>query len=346
MEKLKFIISLFLFFSSGTIAIKAQMITGVWTGKINRQKVEVKIVQKGGSLTGTTYYYESPNNYRRYSIKGYFDPGTNEAVWWDDQLIEENGRGSSGGKTPLLSRADFNCPGYGRMMLGGKASKVDNENERAGEVNLDKTDWSNFSDEWDFVLENFTVGANDPEIIDSVDLIATAKKTIEDQPVKPFREEESVISIPEPTPTQIEFPKPESTITVMPVEPIKPSGIEQKYTARKKVFATEIPVSGDSVELHFYDNAQIDGDSISLFLNDKLIFEHIRLTDKAYSIKLAVTELNSSNELIMVAENLGSIPPNTSYMVANVGDKRYEARLESTEGSSALIRLVKPTDER
>ena len=120
--------------------------------------------------------------------------------------------------------------------------------------------------------------------------------------------------------------------------------IEEKFVARKKIFATEIPVSGDSIELHFYDNAQIDGDSISLFLNDKLIFEHIRLTEKAYSVKLPVTELNGSNELIMVAENLGSIPPNTSYMVALVGEKRYEARLESTEGSSALIRLVKKVD--
>ena len=59
--------------------------------------------------------------------------------------------------------------------------------------------------------------------------------------------------------------------------------------ARKKVFAIEIPVSGDSVELRFYDNAQVDGDSISLFLNDKLVIENVRLSDKAYSIKLAVT---------------------------------------------------------
>jgi len=174
--------------------------------------------------------------------------------------------------------------------------------------------------------------------------LAAAKKTIENQPAKPFSDGDSVIAIPKPTPTQIEFTK--STITGVPVESIKPSGIEEKYVARKKVFAAEIPVSGDSVELHFYDNGQVDGDSISLFLNDKLIFEHIRLTDKAYSIKLSVRELNSSNELIMVAENLGSIPPNTSYMVATVADKMYEARLESTEGSSAVVRLVKLTNER
>lgn len=47
------------------------------------------------------------------------------------------------------------------------------------------------------------------------------------------------------------------------------------------------------------------------------------------------------NELTMVAENLGSIPPNTSYMVALAGDKRYEAKLASTENSSAVIGLKK-----
>ena len=44
----------------------------------------------------------------------------------------------------------------------------------------------------------------------------------------------------------------------------------------------------------------------------------------------------------MVAENLGRIPPNTSYMVAIVDDKRYEANLQSTEEVSAMIKLIKP----
>jgi hypothetical protein len=322
------------------------MITGVWKGKINKQRVEVKIIQNGDNLAGTAYYYESANNYRRYSIKGYFDPNTNEAVWWDDQLLEEKtGRFSSPGKVPLLSRADFNCPGDGKMMLDGKASKVDDPTEKTGDVDLDKTTQPNFSDEWDFVIENYTVGTNDPDIIDSVSLVSTVTKPFEEVPVKKIAEEEPVIVKPVETPTvRTQIPREEPTITVTPVQPKKPLTIEEKFLSRKKTFATEIPVSGDSIELRFYDNAQIDGDSISLFLNDKLIFEHIRLTEKAYTIKLSVSDLDPTNELIMVAENLGSIPPNTSYMVAVLEEKRYEARLESTEGSSALIRLVKTTD--
>jgi hypothetical protein len=46
----------------------------------------------------------------------------------------------------------------------------------------------------------------------------------------------------------------------------------------------------------------------------------------------------------MVAENLGSIPPNTSYMLAIINDKRYDAMLRSTEESSAVIKLIKPKE--
>ncbi|HMD00409.1 MAG TPA: hypothetical protein VKH37_09650, partial [Ferruginibacter sp.] len=60
---------------------------------------------------------------------------------------------------------------------------------------------------------------------------------------------------------------------------------------------------------------------------------------------LAVSELHETNELIMVAENLGTIPPNTSYMIVMVGENRYDARLESTEGSSAMVRFVKKSEK-
>jgi hypothetical protein len=318
---------------------KAQMITGVWKGKINKQKTELKIIQNGDSLIGSSYYYESVDHYRRYSIKGYFDATTNEAVWWDDQLIEEkSGQLISPipGKIPLLSRADFNCPGGSKMMLDGKAAKKENDTEIRGDVHLDKSNNHMFDDEWDFVIDNYTVGANNPDIIDSV------SKFAERWPIN----KESVKPVPDKNPVVITQPiiieKQEQKPVVKIAEQVKPAPtIEEKFVSRKKVLTTEIPLSGDSVELRFYDNAEIDGDSISLFLNNQLIFQHIRLLGTAYIIKLAVNELKESNELIMVAENLGSIPPNTSYMVAIVGDKRYEARLESTEGSSAMVKFVK-----
>ena len=154
--------------------------------------MQLKIIQNGDSLIGSSYYYESIDHYRRYSIKGYFDPETNEAVWWDDQLIEEkSGRLISPipGKIPLLSRADFNCPGGSKMMLDGKAAKKEDDIEIKGDVHLDKSNNHMFDDEWDFVIDNYTVGANDPDIIDSIGLIAYTP------PPKPeiIEEDQSVI---------------------------------------------------------------------------------------------------------------------------------------------------------
>ena len=325
------------------------MITGVWQGKINRQKAEVKIIQQGDSLTGTSYYYESANNYRRYSIRGYFDETTNAVVWWDDRLIEEkSGRFSiSGpGKIPLLTIADFNCPGGGRMMLDGKSSRRDNEQRATGDVHLDKINQPHFEDEWDFVIDNYTVGANNPYIIDSIAGIANTTTL---PPAKTSNsEEQPVIASKNP------MPEPEKSIQKIPdtglpgpvavevsVVPVKAPDIQEKFQAREKVLNKEIPVTGDTIELRFYDNAEIDGDSISLFLNGKLLAQNIRLTGKAHVVKLAVQELQDSNELVMVAENLGTIPPNTSYMVAILNGERYDAWLASTEGSSAMIRFVK-----
>ncbi|GAI08401.1 unnamed protein product, partial [marine sediment metagenome] len=181
----------FLFTSLFLLALsfaEAQMVTGIWHGKINGQKTEIKIIKSGDSVIGTSYYYSSPKSYRRYTIKGYFDEKTNQVVWWDDQLIEERSGGlfSAPGKVPLLSRADFNCPGGGVMLLDGSSNEK-NEEIKDGSVHLEITyKGPLFNDEWDWVIDNFTIGANDPYIIDSISLIAfKPRETVpqKDEPV-------------------------------------------------------------------------------------------------------------------------------------------------------------------
>ena len=324
------------------------MITGVWKGKINKKKAEVKLIQKGDSLVGTCYYYESETNYRRYSIRGYINPDTHEGIWWDDQLLEEKtGKFSlnTPGKIPYLSSADFNCPGSDKMLLEGDAALKTKRETIQGPVLLEKTNETLFPDEWDFIIENYTAGANDPYYIDSVSSIASTSVIV---PVEKTTQQKENTDVDNKEPVKVK----DQAVAVDPVKviPVQKTElkeltvkktIEEEFKIREKIIATDIPITGDSIELSFYDNAEIDGDSISLFLNNKLIFQHIRLTAAAYTIKLPVNELNENNELVMVAENLGSIPPNTSYMLAIVDNKRYEAMLKSTEESSAVIRLTK-----
>jgi hypothetical protein len=332
----------------------AQMITGVWRGKVSGNggllkssyKLELKLVQKGDSLTGTSYYYASPSNYYRFKVKGVFNSENNTVVWWDEEMIEysTNSKLFTPNDDAMVSEADFNCPGGGKMMLDGKSKKK--EEDKAFELHLDKVEGANFNDEWDWLIENYTYGANDPVIIDSISNIAYPPVPVNEEPPvvinKPVEENKPVIKTSPSAPKKEPVAKKEPTV-IAPVkkDTVPVLTIEEKFQKREKKIITEIPLAGDSVELRFYDNAEIDGDSISLFLNDKLIFQHIKLTGEAYTIKLAVKDLNDANELTMVAENLGAIPPNTSYMLAIVNNQRYEAVLTSTENSSAVIRFRK-----
>ena len=304
------------------IIAQAQPITGIWKGKMGSSKVELKLVRKGDSLTGTSYYYDSKNDYRRYSVKGYFDDQAMEVVWWDDVLLEDHTSRRFIGTGPgdaLLAVADFNCPGEGIMKLDGKSSLRDDEHKGNKELHLVKgPSGPLFPDEWDFVLANYAFSVSNPHIVDSIEQIALD---------------------PAPAPVAETRKEPEKEL---PTVPVLAQTNEQKFSSRTKILQTVIPIKGDSIELRFYDNAEIDGDSIAVFLNGQMLREHILLSDRAYSFKIPVTDLQADNELVMVAENLGTSPPNTSLMVAVVGDKQYEAHLQSTEGSSALVRLVKP----
>ena len=111
--------------------VQAQPITGIWKGKMGNYKVELKLVRKGDSLIGTSYYYDSRSHFIRYSVKGYFDDKNNDVIWWDDVLIEDNSSQHFLGtaQQPLLAVADFNCPGEGIMKLDGNSSRKEDESK-------------------------------------------------------------------------------------------------------------------------------------------------------------------------------------------------------------------------
>jgi hypothetical protein len=115
--------------------------------------------------------------------------------------------------------------------------------------------------------------------------------------------------------------------------------IKEEFVKRKQVVSQEIEVSSDSVRLSFYDNGEIDGDSISVFLNGKMIVAHQLLLERAFNVYVQLDSTLDINEVSMFAENLGKIPPNTALMVISDGDKRYETFLSSDFKGNATVRL-------
>ena len=101
-----------------------------------------------------------------------------------------------------------------------------------------------------------------------------------------------------------------------------------------------IEIEKETFTVTLYDNGEVDGDSVSVFYNGKLILSHQRLSEKPITFTLDAVTGNAVNELTMYAENLGEIAPNTALMVVKDGEKRYEVRIASDLKNSGSIHFI------
>ncbi len=174
----------------------------------------------------------------------------------------------------------------------------------------------------------------------------TAEVAVLDEPKKPVeflepnKTDKPTTDIHKDTKAITTAPTPAVKVAV-PIEPIitDEARLTQQLKNRKKEVTLELPIA-DSISFFVYDNAEVDGDSVSLFLNDTLLHKHVLLSDRAFEFKLYKEQLQGNNvTLTMLAENLGAIPPNTSYIKVLINGKSYQATLSSTEETSAVIRF-------
>ena len=141
-----------------------------------------------------------------------------------------------------------------------------------------------------------------------------------------------------PPPETVTEPEKDSSVVAAP--PISnPLPKPEVLIKRDNDLVKTITTSAKEFKIELYDNGDIDGDRISVYHNNKLIVSNKMLTDKPISFTIKSDENAAVHEFVMVAENLGSIPPNTSLMVITAGSKRYELFLTSTEQKNAMVRI-------
>jgi len=109
------------------------------------------------------------------------------------------------------------------------------------------------------------------------------------------------------------------------------------FEKRRTDVVRTIDIEQPTFHLDFYDNGEIDGDSITVFYNGKVVLSHQRLSDKPVSLSLTLDKNADENIVTMYADNLGTIPPNTALMIVTDGGKRYEVRMESDYGKSGSV---------
>ena len=121
-------------------------------------------------------------------------------------------------------------------------------------------------------------------------------------------------------------------VTVIPEEKKPVVDILAKaavVAGRKSEFSQVVSFKSDSLELSLYDNGEIDGDTVSIFMNGEVIMSKQGLKGSAIKKTIYITPGNEDFTLVLFAENLGKYPPNTGLLVVHDGDDVYNLRFSS-----------------
>jgi hypothetical protein len=112
------------------------------------------------------------------------------------------------------------------------------------------------------------------------------------------------------------------------------------YIQRKNKIIQTLEVQSDSLVLAFYDNGVVDGDSVSVYLNDQSIAKDLRLTTTATKKTIPV-RAGMDIRLLLVAENLGRLPPNTGLITIRDGDTMHQVHFSADMVTNATILIRK-----
>ena len=138
-----------------------------------------------------------------------------------------------------------------------------------------------------------------------------------------------------------------NNLPIVPSTPIEKSvltsapSISVTELAKRKIETIRtVDFKSDSLVLTLYDNGEVDGDTVSILLNGKNIMPRQGLSTIAINKTIYVTpDLGDTLQLIMYAENLGSIPPNTGLLIIHDGNDMYQIRFAGDLQKNAAIIL-------
>ena len=292
------------------IWLSAQDITGVWTGYIktpgSQLEYELTISNGEKNLSGYSLIIYPKDGIENIGIKKAKIKQTKKEVYVEDgELVYDNfttqpRRSKMFGKLYLILKDTL-------MILQGSFStrSLDFRDTRtySGEVFLQKAARPYSS--------KTLITMDEINLVHNLSFTGTKKPKVVKQPTNNLKKE--------PT-----------GATIKP--PVKP-------TERKIQKIDEIFFSSDSLLLSFYDNGTVDGDTISMVLNGRTIAQKIKLTTNAFRITIPTRiDQNDSLILVMHAESLGLIPPNTGLLIIQDGTTRHEIRFEGDlQRSSAIV---------
>jgi len=120
-----------------------------------------------------------------------------------------------------------------------------------------------------------------------------------------------------------------------PVAKIAAADVEKRTTLLQQT----VSFRSDSLQISLYDNGEVDGDTVSVLMNGNVIMAKERLSTNAIRKTIYIPQETDSVQLVMYAENLGLIPPNTGLLMVKDGKDLYEIRFSGDLQKNAAILL-------
>lgn len=332
----------------------------------DRYKYEVQIDQHGKAFTGVTYSYKTTVFYGKATSDGTVNPKTGKVVLQELKLLELK-MASSSYACWMICFLQYTKNGDEEFLEGKYSSYRESDSAACGRgnVSLRKVVTSDFYKE-PFLArrekekkEALTKASSTPPVATSPHTkpaahpVAIIKKPVVTSSATPKNKPaKTVVKTPPPAVTKTTAPaivknkdfqsspiepetEPEKKMPVIKMK--EPVYIPPVLKNRENEVVQSITVHTNEININIYDNGTIDHDTISVYLDKKLVINHQMLTTNAITLKIKMDENTAYHELVMVADNLGDIPPNTSLMVVKAGDKQYEVRIASTEQKNAVV---------
>lgn len=120
--------------------------------------------------------------------------------------------------------------------------------------------------------------------------------------------------------------------------PINNKPVVLPFNERKEKHLQNIEVTSDSLVLAFYDNGMVDGDTISVYVNNEIVISGARLKSVATKKTIGIPA-NTDIVILLVADNLGTLPPNTGLMTVTDGDRSYQVNFSADMQTNASVTI-------
>jgi hypothetical protein len=334
----------------------SQDLTGIWRGYFiteggDQYKYEVQLGQsKKAGLSGVTYSYLDTRFYGKATFTGNYTRASNAALVQEIKTVEVK---MAGGSVACIMkcRLEYTRSGKEEFLEGSYTSTYEKASllsgiKRGGDCGGGKVFLRKVTTS-DFYVEPFLRNkklTSPPPLTTETVKTTPPKKTPTKLPTtkRPPQNTPPIAKRPEnkPAVVQPERENPADKIVLAP-KVTEPKIIPTPVTIRdrKNELMKTITVSNSEIDISLYDNGEIDNDTVSVYLDGALVLANKRLSNTPIKYKLKLDESNPEHTLTMVAENMGDIPPNTSLMIIQDGEKRYQVSIVSTEQKNAMVRF-------